>query len=221
MSISTQGIVLAWGATEYGLSKKIAIKDFPDLGGTPEMLPITTFDDEIETFILGIQSANSMEFSGNYTKAEYLSILAGANAPMYYALYFKDQGVARWQGQHTVFISGAGTNEVVNLKIVVAPSTKPTFTDMGMVLVTSTDAAGVSDTSISVWPAAPSGYKYMYQLGASITAPLYEADVSGWTDLATNPDDIASTNGHKIGVALVATATEEALAYGETTVVIS
>ena len=221
MSISTQGVYLAWGTTPYGLSKKIAIKDFPDLGGAPEMIETTTFDDSIQTFILGIQNMSAMEFTGNYTKAEYAAILAGANAAMYYAIAFGSDDVYRWQGQHSVFIVGAGVNEVVQLKITIAPTIKPLPSDMGMILVASVDAVGAGETTITVSPAAASGYKYMYQLGETITAPAYEADVSGWDDLASNPDDIASTNGHKIGVALVATADEEALSYGEATIVIS
>lgn len=221
MALSTQGTILAWGTTPYGLTKHIAIKDFPDLGGAPEMLETTTLDSTIQTFILGIQTANAMEFTGNYTKAEYTTILAGANVANYYALKFSDGTVFRWQGMHSVFITGAGVNDVVELKISVAPSSKPTATTLGMILVTSADAAGAGETTITVSPVAPTGYKYMYQLGATITAPIYGADVSLWTDLATNPDDIASTNDYIIGVALVDSTDEEALAYGEATVVIA
>ena len=42
------------------------IKDFPDLGGEPEMLETTTLSDPVQTFIMGIQSSDSMAFTMNY-----------------------------------------------------------------------------------------------------------------------------------------------------------
>ena len=221
MAVSSYGIRLAWGASEYGLTKHIAIKDFPDLGGAPEMLETTTLEDAMQTFILGIQSGSAMEFTGNYTKAEYLAINAGAGTNMYYALEFGDGSVFRWRGQHGVYMLGAGANEVVNLKITVAPSTKPDITSLGMVLVTCTDAAGAGETTVTVSPAAPSGFKYMYQVGETVTAPAYGDSTAAWADLATNPDDVATTDGYIVGVALVDTDDELALAYGEAAAVVA
>lgn len=46
--------------------KLVDIKDFPDLGGAPEMLDITTLSDPMSTFIPGIQSLDALEFTTNY-----------------------------------------------------------------------------------------------------------------------------------------------------------
>jgi hypothetical protein len=40
------------GNNPVGLSKKIAIKGFPDLGGAPETIEITTLEDSIRKFMV-------------------------------------------------------------------------------------------------------------------------------------------------------------------------
>jgi len=126
--INTQGVTLKWGSNSGSLTKKIDIKDFPDLGGAPEMLETTTLSDAAQTFILGIQSLSAMEFTANYTKSDFETVKSDANTDLYYALEFGtsgSEGVFKWQGQHSVYVVGAGVNAVTEMKIVVAPSTKP------------------------------------------------------------------------------------------------
>lgn len=221
MALNTIGIKLAWGPTPYGLSKIVKIKDFPDLGGAPELLEITDLESLMQIFILGVQSSGAMEFTVNFDKTEYAAVKATAGTALYYAIEFGDFGVFRWQGIHNIFVTGKGVNEIVEAKITIAPSSKPELSDMGLILVSCADAAGAGETTVTVVPAAASGYKYMYQVGATLTAPGYEDDVSGWTDLATNPDDVATTNGYIVGVALVNETNEEALSYGEATAVVA
>lgn len=130
MAISTQGVTLKWGTTSAALSKVIDIKDFPDLGGAPETLETTTLSDDTQTYILGIQSADMMEFTCNYTKEDFEAVMEDANTELYYALEFGDggdEGIFEWQGQHTAWVVGAGVNAVTEFKIGIAPSTKPTL----------------------------------------------------------------------------------------------
>ena len=57
MAISTYKTFLMKGTdTGSGISysKLIDIKEFPDLGGIPEMLDTTTMSDSARTYILGI-----------------------------------------------------------------------------------------------------------------------------------------------------------------------
>lgn len=127
-AISTMGVTLKWGESPEALTKKIDIKNFPDLGGAPEMLETTTLSDEAQTFILGIQSMDALEFTANYTKADYEAVLADEGKELYYALEFGEngsEGVFEWQGQHTVWVTGAEVNSVVEMVISIAPSTKP------------------------------------------------------------------------------------------------
>ena len=128
MAISTQGVTLKWGTSAASLSKVVDIKDFPDLGGAPEMLETTTLSNEIQTYILGIQGAGMMEFTCNYTKADFDEVMKDANKELYYALEFGDEGdegIFEWQGQHSAWVVGAGVNAVTEFKIGIAPSTRP------------------------------------------------------------------------------------------------
>ena len=128
MAISTFGVTLKWGTSADNLTKKVDIKSFPDLGGAPEMLETTTLSDSMQTYILGIQSADAMEFEYNYDKAVYEAIEADANVRMFYSLEFGtngSEGKFTWEGMHSTHIVGGGVNEVVGGIITVAPATKP------------------------------------------------------------------------------------------------
>ena len=132
MAISTQGVTLKWGTSPESLDKKIDIKNFPDLGGAPEMLETTTLSDDTQTYILGIQSLDALEFTANYTKEDYEAVLTDAGKDLYYALEFGQngsEGVFEWQGQHAVWVTGGEVNGVVEMVISIAPSTKPTLED--------------------------------------------------------------------------------------------
>lgn len=122
MAESTKGTVLKYGATAAETTKMCPIKDFPDLGGAPEMLDTTTLDDAIETSIPGIQKAGAMEFTANYNEDDYDSVAATANKPGYYDLEFESGAKFSWQGQHSVYVTGGGTNAVKEMKIVIARS---------------------------------------------------------------------------------------------------
>ena len=132
MAISTYGVTLKWGSSAGAVEKEIDIKDFPDLGGAPELLETTTLSDAAQTFINGIQSLSAMEFTANYTKTDFEAVEDDANTDLYYSLEFGtggSEGIFEWQGQHSVYVVGAGVNAVTEMKIVVAPSTKPELSE--------------------------------------------------------------------------------------------
>ena len=60
MAISTYGISLMYKETGSTYTKLIDIKDFPDLGGAPEMLETTTLSDSMQTYIPGIQTLDAL-----------------------------------------------------------------------------------------------------------------------------------------------------------------
>ena len=74
MAISTYGIALMYKAEGDTYSKLIDIKDFPDLGGAPEMIETTTLSDNMQTYIPGIQSLDALEFTANYTLNDFKKI---------------------------------------------------------------------------------------------------------------------------------------------------
>lgn len=128
MPISTYGITLKWGESEGSLTKKIDIKDFPDLGGAPELIETTTLSDKVQKYIPGIKSMSAMEFTANYTKSDYEAVKADEGKDLYYSLSLGEngsEGVFTWQGRHSVWVPGAGVNSPVEMRISVAPSAEP------------------------------------------------------------------------------------------------
>ena len=129
MAISTYGIQLMKGTgsgASATYSKLIDIKDFPDLGGAPEMLETTTLSDSMQTYIEGIQSADALEFTANYTKADYETLVALKGTRTPYAVYFGEngaEGMFKFEGYLSVRVNGGGVNEVVGMTISIAPAT--------------------------------------------------------------------------------------------------
>ena len=125
MAISTYGIYLMHKVSD-SYEKLIDIKDFPDLGGAPEMLETTTLSDKMQTYIPGIQSLDGLEFTANYTKAEFVKLKALEGKDESYAVYFGEDGADgkfAFKGSLSVFPVGGGVNEVVGMTISIAPST--------------------------------------------------------------------------------------------------
>ena len=130
MAISTYGIYLMH-ETSGTYSKLIDIKDFPDLGGAPEMLETTTLSDNMQTYIPGIQTLDGLEFNANYTKADFETLKALEGKEEQYAVYFGGtegtDGKFKFKGRLSVFPVGGGVNEVVGMTISIAPSTPITM----------------------------------------------------------------------------------------------
>ena len=134
MAISTYKIFLM-KKTGENWAKLIDIKDFPDLGGSPELLETTTLSDRMQTYIPGIQSLDALEFNTNYTKADYTALKALEGQEIEYAVWFGgtetadsvtptgSEGKFKFTGSLSVYASGGGVNEVVGMTITIAPST--------------------------------------------------------------------------------------------------
>ena len=130
MAISTYGIQLMYKGTGTTYTKLVDIKDFPDLGGAPEMLETTTLSDGMQTYINGIQGADALEFTANYTKADYTTLTGIANTEKEYAVWFGENGTDgkfEFKGYLSVRVNGGGVNEVVGMTISIAPSTAITM----------------------------------------------------------------------------------------------
>ena len=142
MAISTYKIFLmhkADSSSEY--TKLVDIKDFPDLGGTPEMLETTTLSDNMQTYIPGVQSLDGLEFTANYTKADFTRLKALEEKEIEFAVWFGGtesaggptptgtDGKFEFKGKLSVFPGGGGVNEVVSMTISIAPSTPITVAE--------------------------------------------------------------------------------------------
>lgn len=135
MAISTYKVFLMMKGTGSAYEKLIDIKDFPDLGGSPEMLETTTLSDAMQTFIEGIQSNDALEFTANYTKSDYTTLAALKGLEKEFSVWFggtESGGVATptgtdgkfdFKGYLSAHPVGGGVNEVVDMNITIAPST--------------------------------------------------------------------------------------------------
>lgn len=115
--------------------KLIDITSYPDLGGDPEMLETTTLSDSMKTYIVGIQSAEGLEFETNYTLAGYKALKALEGKEEQYAVWFGgtgddatlvptgSEGKFSFKGQLSVYVTSGDTNIVRKMKIKIAPST--------------------------------------------------------------------------------------------------
>ena len=131
MAISTYGVTLMTKSTGSTYTKLVDIKDFPDLGGAPEMLETTTLSDSMQTYIPGIQGSDALEFTANYVKADYEKI-AALTTEQSFAIYFGENGAEGkfyFKGYASVRVNGGGVNEVVGMTISIAPSTAITTTE--------------------------------------------------------------------------------------------
>ena len=136
MAISTYKVFLMKkGTTGDTYEKLIDIKEFPDLGGAPEMLETTTCSDPAQTYIKGIQSQDALEFTANYTKEDYDKLSKLSVIETDYSVWFGgtetagkatptgSDGKYDFKGDLSVYITGGGTNEVVSMTVSIAPST--------------------------------------------------------------------------------------------------
>ena len=121
-------------AADY--EKLVDITEFPDLGTDPEMLETTTLSDRMQTFIMGIQGNEGLNFNTNYDHTGYLALKELERKYEGYAVWFGgeeqadgtvtptgSEGKFSFTGQLSVRVTGGGVNEVRGMGIMIAPST--------------------------------------------------------------------------------------------------
>lgn len=140
MAISTYKVFLMTKA-EGTYEKLIDIKDFPDLGGAPEMLETTTLSDNMQTYIPGIQALDALAFTANYTKEDFTKLKALEGKEQEFAVWFGgtetggtvtpsgEHGKFEFKGQLSAYPVGGGVNEVVDMNVTIAPSTPITMAE--------------------------------------------------------------------------------------------
>lgn len=126
-AVSTIGTILEVSADGTSWEKMCSIKSYPALGGAPEQIETTDLEDKTQTFIPGVQAVDAMEFGANYTLEAFTKVQAKADTPLKYRLKMGEDGadgVATWEGQHSVYINEGEVNGVREMTIAVSPSTK-------------------------------------------------------------------------------------------------
>ena len=141
MASSTYKTFLMKKGTGETYEKLVDIKDFPDIGGSPEMLETTTLSDGMQTYIEGIMGSDAMEFTINYDLTTYEKLLAMKGTETEFAIWFGgsetagvvtptgDEGKFAFKGYLSVRVVGKGVNEVKEATISIAPSTPITLVD--------------------------------------------------------------------------------------------
>ena len=116
--------------------KLIDITEFPDLGTDPEMLETATLSDRMQTFILGIQGNEALNFNANYDHGDYMKLKELERKKEEYAVWFGGdeqvdgsvtptgvEGKFSFGGELSVRVTGGGVNEVRGMGITIAPNT--------------------------------------------------------------------------------------------------
>lgn len=134
MAINTYKTALMKKGSGSSYEKLVDIKSYPDLGGTPEMLETTTLSDKGQTFIPGIDSADALEFTANYTKTDYETLLDLKGQELDLAVWFGgtesagvftptgSDGKFAFKGYVSVVANGGDVNAVREMTISIAPS---------------------------------------------------------------------------------------------------
>lgn len=117
----------------HGSTKLVDIKEFPDLGGAPSTVEITTLTDHMKTYLNGLVDPGSLEFNANYTAENYDACMAlyGKQGEEYAVWFGIDEsgnpdghlGKFEFEGQLSCWVKGGGTEAAVDLGIAIAPST--------------------------------------------------------------------------------------------------
>ena len=125
-------------ATQY--TKLVDIKNFPDLGGEPERIDVTTLSDRVRKYTAGVQDISSFSFTANYIAADYAKINGLSGTQGAYAIWIGattsngvdtptgDDGKWSWTGDIYVYKTGGDVNAAQEMTITAFPSTEFAYT---------------------------------------------------------------------------------------------
>lgn len=134
MAISSYQAYLMKGTGTGTLTytKLVDIKEFPNLGGSPETLETTTLSDSARTYIDGLQDQEAMEFTCNYTKTDFTTLKGLEGTETNFAVWFGadssgqpngNNGKFSFKAKPSVYVKGSGVNEVVDMVLTLIPTT--------------------------------------------------------------------------------------------------
>lgn len=107
--------------------KLVDIKDYPDMGGSPELIETTTLTQtKRRTNIKGLEDASDLTFTANYTLEDYTTISALTDIIQSFKLMLGEDGVDgifSWTGEISVYLSGAGVGDVREMILTITEST--------------------------------------------------------------------------------------------------
>ena len=134
---ATMGTYLMYkasGGNTY--TKLVDIKNFPDLGGEPERVDVTTLSDRVRKYAMGVQDLSSFTFNANYIAADYQKITALTGNQTEFAIWIGDtessgvytptgsDGQWAFTGDISVYKAGGDVNAAQDMTITIFPSTE-------------------------------------------------------------------------------------------------
>ena len=186
--MSTIGTALM--VKEGGLwNQVVPITTYPDLGGDPELIDITTLQDKVRRNVNGVEDLGSFAFGALYTPENYQRLKDLEGEEREYALWFGgtgegesyvptgSDGIFSFSGELKAHVAGNGVNEARNLSFSIAVDSEIDF-----------DYAGASSITLD---------KSSIQLNAgstaAITATTVPADATvNWTSLNASVATVSS-----------------------------
>ena len=194
MAINSIGVTLKWGTTPI-TAKVVDIKDYPDLGGTSDLLETTTQTDRSSTGVLGLPNQPMLEFTCNYTKADFLTVQALKRQHLYYAMAIGNvegsEGTFTWEGQHDCQMISKGVNEVPEMKVYVSAITDLflahvlTNVVLGGSPKVGVATAALTKTYLPVSPTPTPTLAYQWKICATVSGTY--VDISGATSATYTP----------------------------------
>lgn len=121
--VLTKGVELGYKTSGAGetYTKIAGLQSFPDIGGAPDQIDITTLDDAMMHYMNGLKDAGSMEFTFLFDKEnkstsnyQVLCGLEDAGTAVSWEVKLPSGTKFHWDGEVAVTLSGAGVNEALH-----------------------------------------------------------------------------------------------------------
>jgi len=111
------------------LAKLVDITNYPDLGASPSKLDTTDLTQPTyKTSELGLQEIPDLTFECNYVESTYDAITAMLLSLYYFSLEFGDSdGKFTWTGDISIFVNGAGVDEIRKMTVTTSTATPIEF----------------------------------------------------------------------------------------------
>lgn len=123
---STMHTVLKCGPDLEHLEKLCRIKSYPDLSNAPESIDATDLEDTFTALVKGVEGAEVMTFTANYTPSAYDAVIAAQSSEeQYYQIEFgknASDGKFYWKGVHYVRLLGGDVNSAREMEISIFPA---------------------------------------------------------------------------------------------------
>jgi hypothetical protein len=120
---------------EASYEKLVDISGYPDLGGKPEQIDVTTLSDKMNVYVDGIQKLEALEFDAFYDLASYKALKALEGKDDDYSVWFGgtedtdgtvtptgSEGKFDFKGSLSVYVTSGDVNAARKIKITITPS---------------------------------------------------------------------------------------------------